>query len=398
MLVINKPEVFERGNDAILQASFVCGTEQETLWFSTPRENKSYLCHERGDAFLVGLLLYAMKRGEDITVMVPVSERLYYTLTTYYIKVMAEMFPELKKIKIFCETDAGLLDNAGAVGTGFSGGVDSFCTVVEHMAQDCPPDYRLTHLAFFNVGASGDNGGEDARKRFLERISLVKPCTDEYGLPLVTVDSNLSDIVQMNYLHTHTWRSSAAVLALQKLFRVFYYSSGYPVKQFEADPLSSGHYDLFSLNMLSTHDVEFFSAGSMYSRVEKTEIISSEPLSYKYLNVCVAEESNCSQCPKCLRTMITLDILGKLDRYDRVFNLDTYRRLKSRWVAGLIVERGVDPFKKEIHAAMHQYHFRMPLSAYAWIPLLWSYDTGYRLAAYLYITFLKPKKNRPSNL
>ena len=203
--------------------------------------------------------------------------------------------------------------------------------MVEHTDESCPPNYKLTHLTFFNVGASGDYGGNHARDLFYQRIEAVRPCADELQLPLVTLDSNINEILNMNYLPTHTYRNVAAVLALQKLFKTYYYSSGYTLWQFELNHSDSAHYDVYALDMLSTNDTKFFSSGEIYSRVEKTDIVSTHPLSYKYLNVCVAAETNCSRCHKCQRTLVTLDLLGKLDLYNKVFDHNDYRMHRSKY-------------------------------------------------------------------
>lgn len=364
MLTIHHPEIIERENETVLQAKFECGNTKDTLWFSTTKDFGRYLCHERGDAFLVAMLLYAMKRGEDIHILAPISERLYYTLTKHFAKVIADMFPGYHRVQIIAEIDTGQLENAGGVGTGLSCGIDSFCTVIEHTDESCPPDYRLTHLTFFNVGASGDYGGERARDLFHQRIEAVRPCADELHLPLVTLDSNINEILGMNFVQTHTYRNVAAVLALQKLFRIYYYSSSSTLQQFELNPSYSSHSDIYTLNMLSTNTAEFFSSGEIYSRVEKTDIVSTHPLSYKYLNVCVAAEKNCSRCRKCQRTLVTLDVLGKLDLYDRVFNLNDYQMHRSKYFGLVMGGWKNDLYMKEIHDTIKQNNFHVPFGAY----------------------------------
>lgn len=364
MLTIHPPEIVEREDVTILQAKFECGNIKDILWFSTTNEFGCYLCHERGDAFLVAMLLYAMKRGEDIHILVPISERLYYTLTKHFVKVIADMFPGYRRIKIICDIDAGHVENAGGVGTGLSCGVDSFCTVIEHTDESCPPNYKLTHLTFFNVGASGDYGGEHARDLFHQRIEAVRPCADELQLPLVTLDSNINEIMDMDFVPTHTYRNVAAVLSLQKLFRIYYYSSGYSLRQFELNHSDSSHYDVYALDMLSTNDTKFYSSGEIFSRVEKTDIVSTCPLSYEYLNVCVAAETNCSRCHKCQRTLLTLDLLGKLDLYDKVFDLDDYRMYRSKYFGLVLGEWKNDLMKQEIYHAIKRENFHIPFGAY----------------------------------
>lgn len=364
MLTIHHPEIIERENETVLQAKFECGNTKDTLWFSTTKEFGRYLCHERGDAFLVAMLLYAMKRGEDIHILAPISERLYYTLTKHLVKVISDMFPRYHRIQIFCDIDAGHLENAGGVGTGLSCGIDSFCTVIEHTDESCPPDYKLTHLTFFNVGASGDYGGDHARDLFHQRIEVIRPCADELKLPLVTLDSNINEILDMNFVPTHTYRNVAAVLALQKLFKTYYYSSGYSLRQFEFNHSDSSHYDVYALDMLSTNDTKFFSSGEIYSRVEKTEIVSALLLSYKYLNVCVAAETNCSRCHKCQRTLVTLDLLGKLNLYNKVFDLNDYQAHRSKYFGFVLGGWKNDLMKKEIYDAIKRDNFHVPFGAY----------------------------------
>ena len=364
MLTIHPPEIIEHENETVLQAKFECGDTSDILWFSTKKEFGDYLCHERGDAFLVAMLLYAMKRGEDIHSLAPISERLYYTLTKHFVKVIADMFPGYYRIRITADIDSEPLENVGGVGTGFSCGVDSFCTVIEHTDESCPPDYRLTHLTFFNVGANRGYGEKHARDLFHRRIEVVRPCADELQLPLVTLDSNINEILNVSFVQTHTYRNVAAVLALQKLFKTYYYSSGYSLRQFELNCSDSSNYDVYTLDMLSTDTIKFSPSGESYSRVEKTDIVSTHPLSYEYLNVCVAAETNCSRCFKCQRTLVTLDVLGKLDLYNKVFDLNDYQKYRSKYLGLVLGGWKSDLFKQEIYDAMKRDRFPIPLDAY----------------------------------
>ncbi len=369
MLTIHPPEIIEFENNVRLQAAFESDDVQDVLWFSTPKEYGKYLCKERGDAFLVAMLLFAMKHGEDISIEAPISERLYYTLSRHFVKALSDLFPGSHKIQIHCEIDSDHLENAGGVGTGLSCGIDSFCTVIEHTDNACPPDYRLTHLTFFNVGASGDYGGEYARELFHQRIEAVRPCANELDLPLVTLDSNISEILNMNFVPTHTYRNVAGVLALQKLFKTYYYSSSDTLLEFKFSWPASGCYDIYSLDMLSTNDTKFYSSGEVYSRVEKTEIVATSPLSYRYLNVCVAEETNCSRCHKCQRTMVALDIIGKLDKYKFVFDIEYYRNNRNKYFGKMLGGRKKDHYKMELYESAKSHGIRIPFSAYPYAVL-----------------------------
>lgn len=375
MIIIHKPERIEEENTVIIRARFDLEESTDYLWFSVSKEHQDYLSYERGDAFLVGILLLAMEKGQDIQLKFPVSERLYYTLTTYLIKALSLAISSLKEISIIHDgLESTPIENTSAVGTGFSGGVDSFCTAYEHLYESCPEAFRLTHFTFHNVGSHGDFGGTESRKLFKERLQLVKPFADEKGIEIIAVDSNLSEVLAMDYIPTHTIRNAVVILLLQKLFRYYYYSSGFEFTEFAISPeLPSASYDILSLNMLSTESLSFFSAGSSYNRLEKTKMITNYEPTYRYLNVCTSGSStNCSACSKCLRTMLTFEVLGKLHHYDQVFDLHKYNKLRPRYIAKVLGTHKHDRFLEEIYREMKKNSFPIPTRSYRWAPLYWA--------------------------
>lgn len=374
MIIIHKPELITEKDTVIIRSLFEMEDSREYLWFSVAKEHQDYLTYRRGDAFLVGILLLAMEKGHDIQLNFPVSERLYYTLTTYLIKALSLAISSLTEISIIHGgLDSTPIENAGAVGTGFSGGVDSFCTVYEHLHENCPESLKLTHFTFHNVGSHGDFGGEDSRKLFKERLKLVKPFADEKGIDIISVDSNLSEILTMDYIPTHTIRNAAVILLMQKLFRYYYYSSGYEFTEFAISPkLPSASYDILSLNMLSTESLTFFSAGASYNRFEKTKMIANYEPTYRYLNVCTSGSStNCSACSKCLRTMLTFEVLGKLEKYKQTFDLKKHKKLRPRFIGKVLGTHKSDRFLEEIYQEMKKDTFTIPTRSFLLAPLYW---------------------------
>lgn len=352
---ISAPCVRRDGESVIVSAEFQTGDHQDILWFRLPAKYQDYVVTERSDSFLVGLLAYAMVRGEDIHLEGPVSEKIYYQVSNYLIPALTLANSKFQRIEIVPgKLENHSLNTEGAVGTGFSGGVDSFCTIHDHLVNPkCPTRYRLTHLTFFNVGSHGDLGGDQARAVFNKRLQILKGYPEECGLNFLAVDSNLSEVLQMNFAEAHSLRNMAAVLLLQKLFRVYYYSSAYRMDDFriknaESDP---SPYDILNMAMLSTESTDLYSSGTQYTRVEKTALISDYEPTWRYLNVCTCDDRNCSACYKCMRTMFTLELLGKLNNYAGIFNFGEYFRLKERYV-GQIVAKNTEYFYKDIFNEM----------------------------------------------
>ena len=78
--------------------------------------------------------------------------------------------------------------------------------------------------------------------------------------------------------------------------------------------------------------MRFISSGGSIDRLEKVKEISTFPLSYKYLNVCIADIKNDGVCFKCIRTLLELDAVGAIDKYGEVFDIDFYKRNRKYYL------------------------------------------------------------------
>ncbi|MFB4168901.1 hypothetical protein [Virgibacillus sp. JSM 102003] len=363
MLKVYHPEIIKSSYGVRIQAVFEHSQKSDTLWYEVEEKYGEYLTDESADGFLVGLLFYALKNGCDMEVLAPISQNLYYSINNYLIPLLVKIHG-YKRIRIKCnELLKEPILSKGAVGTGLSCGIDSFATIVDHLDNSCPEEYKITHYTFFNVGSHGDNGGEKARKLFKERAEITKKYASEYGKEFISVDSNISEVLQMNFKQTNTMRSLSAVLILQRLFKIYYYSAGVPITRFKLTNDSTNSFDIFNMSMLSTETIRFFSSCPIMTRTEKTELVSNYTPSYKYLNVCFFNKNNCGKCPKCLRTLLTLEIIGKIENYSNVFNLKAYYSNRKKYIATVLAERKSNKFSIEIYDNMLAKSFRIPLSS-----------------------------------
>lgn len=343
MIRIGKPRLEPNGDHFIrLVADFIIDGEKRTVWAEVSSKYKDYLCYERCDAFVVGVLNYAMRHRHDIECEAPIGEDLYYQISVYLIEALCKSSKVLYKTRIFAEIDSSVFMSAGAVGTGISCGVDSFHVLA--MQSDTPfKRHQLTHLAFNNVGSHGT--GEEARKLYTERKQLAEKFCQENGFELIELDSNLMDMIPQSHFLSNTYSSCFAILALQKLYSIYYLASSDTFQEFSLEDnerYPSGYYDLLSLDVFSTSNLRIYSEGGVSSRLEKTKQIVEYTLSYKYLNVCIKEGQNCSRCEKCTRTLLALDVVGKLDEYKEVFDIGYYKSHKQQYFKTLIIEKSVN--------------------------------------------------------
>ena len=352
MIHIGKPYLGEQEGRPALRAQVQIREKQEEIWFSVDPEYGEYLTDDRLDAFVVSLLPMAMRQGLDICCQAPITRRLHYQLTEYLIPGLAAGTPVFHSIALHAPVTDAVLPRGNGVGTGWSGGVDSMYTLMSHLQRE-EPQFRLTHLLIANIGTleSEDNRWMLAHMAEEARGGIA----GELGLPVITLDSNVQLVLQETYLSVAGFRLPAAVLALQKLFRVFLHSGGYSFGQFSIRPENSARYELLLLSCFETDNTVFYSTGSQVSRTGKLRALSEFPPAWKYLHPCIyaTNRKNCGRCAKCARTQGALDILGTLDRFEAVFDLEDYRTRRDLYQATFLAQR-VNPFYDEILCLMEE--------------------------------------------
>lgn len=362
-MIIHPAELSTAGSLVRASVRFEHGGQEHALWYELGREWGEAVTVDRADAFVVALLPLAMEIGEDMDVRSPMSERLHYHLQNHYVPLLLSNFPRMRRVRISPQSLSSNSRGGTGFATGFSGGIDSFCLLREHLGSaQVAPSYRLTHLLFHNSGSH--NEGDQAK--FRERYERLAPLAREWALPFIAVNSNLHHLLPSTHLETHTPRSVSFALLLQGLLKGFAYASGFHYSGCHGGATHSvASSDPMGVPLLSTEGLECWSSGCQYSRVEKTRLVSEFEPSYRYLHVCIDAKTrgNCSVCSKCARTLLTLEILGKAHLYKNVFCLDAYGRVKARWVARFMHEP--TPEIRAVLEAAREMGHKFPLRAYA---------------------------------
>ncbi|GAA1762317.1 hypothetical protein [Agromyces humatus] len=315
-----------------------------SLWFSVPDEAAS-LVNTRADAALVALLMPAMAAGRDIVVEGPITDELAWSLHGEVQDVLRRLRPELSRVDIEVRDPLPALLGAAGVATGYSAGVDSYATLARHrFAVDVPESLRVTHLLYNNVGSHGH--GDAGRALYRNRLELLRPNALTTGLPLTDVDSNIDEFylaVRLGFQQSHTMRNAGVVHLLSGGIRHYFYASSVPW----GDTAVAATYDLafaepVLLPLLSTRSLSLRSSCSDIDRVAKTALIAEISHTYERLDVCVesTDGTNCSECWKCQRTMLTLELLGVLDRYHAVFTTPRNPYWRENLIVYLLTQPG----------------------------------------------------------
>ncbi|WP_256842949.1 hypothetical protein [Ornithinimicrobium cryptoxanthini] len=327
------------------------------LWFEVIDTYSDYLFEECGDAFFVALVLLAHIKGLDIQFSTPVSERLHYGVVELLLPAMQIAFPGPRSVSVHADT-TDFEFTPVAVGAALSLGVDSFHTLTS--SSNGP--YPVTHLTFFNSGAMGEEGGEFARILYNRLVAEVEQVASRLELPFVAIDSNIADVLKYSFARTHSIQNLCFCLFMPRLFKVYYYASGFPVTHFRIEGSAAAtEYDLLVSKALATESLEVLVSGLYDRRIDKIQSISSFIPAREHLNVCLFTEKsllgdangraeNCSRCYKCVKTLVALDASGLLETYSEVFDLEQYRLERSKnlgWML-FLAWRGRDPHATEV--------------------------------------------------
>ncbi len=336
----------------------VCVADKESvLWYRFPIAYKDAVSYEVADGVVVSILSYAIRGGYHIHSEIPISEKLWFQLTSQIIPQLcatdSDNFPT--------EISAPLLAtdyHPEQTATAMSCGVDSLTTFFQYTQNLRDSRWKLDLLTFFQNGAHhGGSIGHSEKEAdlFQRQLEHVRKYCDTVHFPLLYVESNLDGFLSEtfwddSYNYTHTFRNAGFVLLLQKEIRDYYYAGVRDITKFDVSLWDDTElYDRWLLPHLSTDSTTFYSVSSTMDRIEKTQYLSSFPETYDHLLVCYHGGENCGRCTKCIRQLLLLDFMGVLDRYSKSFPVSTYRRERSWYILQMLVMRKKDFSLEEVY-------------------------------------------------
>jgi hypothetical protein len=274
------------------------------------------------DAFLALGLLPAMTLGVPLRVPGEVSPRLLAGARR--IQEVARLWIEGGRIvEIEATSGAEPAQTEGRVGAFFSGGVDSFYTVLTSRE-------RITDLIFVHGLDIPLTGNEELRRAAL---TMAHEVASTLGMHLVEVEADLRSFSDryVNWRYSNGSALAAVALLLQRRFKevlipaTMSYTLLYPETP---HPLVDPHW--------STESLEFQSSGTEAQRIEKIAFLANHELAMRNLRVCYQNREgayNCGECGKCLRTMISLQVAGALDRCQTLPHDLDLGRVRRMWIS-----------------------------------------------------------------
>lgn len=298
-LTISEPRIERTGATEIVSSSISTPLARHEVWYRCA----SGPATATADPFLVASLVPAMRLGRPIQVQGTVSRSLLEAIPQIQ-QIFHAWYPALHRVPVHAPA-AGPVGPAGSgVACFFSGGVDSFYTLLTHREE-------VSHLVLVHgFDLKLDKVG------FRDHVSgTLHGIAQELGKPLVEVETNLRAFSN----HYTRWAPEyfgAALASVALLLGAQFQKVFIPASVTYAELYPWGSHPLVD-PLWSTESTRIVHDGCEATRIEKVALIAASDIVRRSLRVCWEnrhDRYNCGQCEKCLRTMVSLRVVGALDK------------------------------------------------------------------------------------
>lgn len=259
--------------------------------------------------WLVCMLPFAMESGEPIEADLPADPRLVDNLRALQV-VWRSWYPVLKHsdFSVPSGSTGSVLSSPRRSAVFFSGGVDSWFTIVRH-APEVEPAAIGTADELINV--QGFDIPLDRHDELRRMHDALADGARAIHRDLVHVRTNLRRHGSL-WHRGWGWLTNAAGLAATALVLERRYSEVLIGSSHHLDHLFPWGSHPLTDPLLSSSGLRVLHDGAAFDRVEKTGLIARHEVSRSRLHVCWQQgaASNCGCCAKCVRTMATLSLFG----------------------------------------------------------------------------------------
>ena len=274
----------------------------EDYWFEIPAY---YDPSSSGNPWLAILLPIAAKLGEDLIIPLAVDPALVRGAESA-LRLWAQWQKDMQIISITTGPlqVVPLQDHTSA--SFFSAGVDSTFTVLRR------PDVKNW------VTVQGFDMPVYKTEEFAQHCTRLARMAKHYGATFIPVVTNIRE-TRWKEAHWELVSHGPALAAVALMFENHFHEVLIPASyDFTClDPW--GSHPLLD-PLFSTVRTQIVHEGTAYTRTEKIEYLCGDKKALSELHVCNSgadskgqDHRNCGRCQKCYRTMIALELFGKLD-------------------------------------------------------------------------------------
>jgi len=276
------------------------GINNETdLWFQFDR-SISPPQDDDCDAYLLAVVMDAMKENKNIEVKGGVSRQLLSNLVEYQ-AIWNKWLPNIySQIDISVDRiRTGGAKIPGAI-CAFSGGIDATFSVWRHTQLKC--SYRSHKINLCAIVHGFDIPLKD-EIAFNNSKNKAQNTLNDIGINLKPIKTNYRNVSRVNWQHSYSCALAAALSNYKNAAGTCIIGSSEPYDSLVIPWGSSPITD----HLLSSDEFVVIHDGASHSRTEKVKEISEWKTGKENLRVCwqgAYKDRNCGTCEKCVRTKL----------------------------------------------------------------------------------------------
>lgn len=304
----------------VAQVEMLRSPDKFDVYFQFPIEYRDWIS-TTADPFAVAMLVPSMKAGEPLEINFPISPKLCFNLPRIR-DIFHAWYDDCQRVEIEATPRSEAPERAEKrAGSFFSGGVDSFYTLLKNLHQPALPT-PLTHIVFMRGVETELEKSKDVDKS----QALAEDVAARVGVRIIVGQTNIRSRFPIHW-ETYYFGSGLAATALALAGGLEYICIPSSLSYKHLKPHGSTPFD----ELFSTESLQVVHDGAEALRPEKLERIVhwERELVLSHLRVCIMNSGgdyNCGHCYKCVRTAVALQILGALD--DAKMFVD---RSKAHW-------------------------------------------------------------------
>lgn len=341
-----------------LRCSATIDGKNEQIYFDIdgPKEKLNQI-EPDPSSFLIGMLIAAMERGEDMHIEGNVPETFLHHVNVFLVPFLIACWPSSRSaIKVTASSQAEWPIKPKATGamTGLSCGVDSIYTLMEYTHNDVPEPYRLKSVAVFDVGAFGEKYDAISAARYTQAEDRARAIASQIGCDFYTVKSNIQLWQKDVFRRIVSLLNCACALALADVCDTYLASSSESYfiinvpDQRSRKRRSIDNVDPILLPLISSRRLEIISSGAGTDRFRKILALIDRSPYLDQLTTCTRIDpfkdggKNCGSCAKCGQFLLIAEANKVLDKFAGNFDLASYHRRKWRVCQRLITRAWKD--------------------------------------------------------
>lgn len=292
-------------DNGIIKIAHIQDSDTKDIYFKFPLSVRDFLT-DRDDPFVFALLHIMMQHGGEIEFDGTVSRSVAKNVNKFS-RLWHVWKPNLFKeihIKANIADDVFRNDNNKLI-VAFSGGLDAAYTAYKYAKDlDTVQHFKLEKA----VMVLGADIPLDERNQFEIACTAAKRMTDDLGIDLVCVETNIRE-----FLKSWSYSFASVICGCLSFFQKEYFygcmASDDTVKFYQipwgSNPISDPY--------LTSDSFRFFVDGYEHSRTERAAVIRNWKVGVENLRVCWSNEDkskNCGKCEKCVRTKLNFLAVG----------------------------------------------------------------------------------------